>query len=371
MVNLLKTPLYETHCNYGGRMVEFAGWALPVQYSGVLEEHEAVRSRAGLFDVSHMGKVEVTGEDAHKFLQILTTGDVETLVDGQALYCLMCYPNGGVVDDILVYRFGPGHFFLVVNAVNTVKDYNWMLQNKTGDVEITNVSGNIAQLALQGPLAEKVLQSLTIINLGSLRFFHILREVEIAGFNCMVSRTGYTGEDGFEIYTSPPNAPALWDAILEAGSPFGVIPAGLGARDTLRLEACLPLYGHELSPDITPLEAGLQKFVKFEKPGFIGRSSLVADLEKGITRKLVGFEMEDRGVPRAHYPVESGGRVIGLVTSGGYSPTLKKNIGLALVEAGYAVQNEKIDIVIRNKRLRAVIVRIPFYKKHYKSKLGG
>jgi len=363
---LFKTPLYETHCRSGGRMIEFAGWALPVQYSSILEEHEAVRSRAGLFDVSHMGKVTVRGKGAFEFLQRITTGDIGVLVDGQAIYCLMCYPDGGVVDDILVYRFGPEDFFLVVNAANTDKDYNWLTQNNIDGVEISNISKDLAQLALQGPLAEKILQVLTETDLKSLKFFHILCDVKVAGSKCMVSRTGYTGEDGFEIYTNPNNASALWDALLEAGKPYGVVPAGLGARDTLRMEACLPLYGHELSPDITPIEAGLGKFVKFEKPDFIGRVALAAELSKGPARKLAGFEMKERGIPRACYPVESGGREIGFVTSGGYSPTLKKNIGLALIEAGCAEQGSKIDVVIRGKRLTAVIVRIPFYKKHYK-----
>jgi len=363
---LLKTPLYETHRRNGGKMIEFAGWALPVQYSSILEEHEAVRSRAGLFDVSHMGKVEVKGKSACEFIQKLTTGDIGVLVDGQALYCLMCYPDGGVVDDILVYRFGPEHFFLVVNAANTEKDFNWLTQYKTDGVVISNVSKDFAQLALQGPLAEKVLQVLTETDLAGLKFFHILCGVHIAGFKCMISRTGYTGEDGFEIYTSPSNAPALWEAVLEAGKSSGVVPAGLGARDTLRLEACLPLYGHELSPDITPIEAGLGKFVRFEKPDFIGRAALAAHLSRGPARKLVGFEMGERGIPRACYPVESGGREIGFVTSGGYSPTLKKNIGLALIEAGCAGQGSKIDVVIRAKRLKAVIVRIPFYKRQHK-----
>jgi aminomethyltransferase len=364
MDNLQKTPLYDLlHQIYGGKMIDFAGWALPVYYSSILEEHEAVRTRAGLFDVSHMGKIEVKGNGACGFLQKLTTGDVGMLADGQAIYSMMCYPNGGVVDDILVYRLESGYYYVVVNASNTDKDFQWMVQNKTNNVELINVSGKTAQLALQGPLAEPILQSLTTMNLAALRFFRIRCDIKIAGINCLVSRTGYTGEDGFEIYTEPGHAAALWEAILKAGSPAGAVPAGLGARDSLRLEACFPLYGHELSPDITPLEVGLDKFVRLDKPGFIGHEALAEQDVRGTARKLVGFEMEDRGVPRANYAVESGGREIGYVTSGGYSPTLKKNIGLALIETKYAEEDKKIDVVIRNKRQRAVIVRIPFFKK--------
>lgn len=373
MDNLLKTPLYDLHHIYGGKMIEFAGWALPVYYSGILGEHEAVRTRAGLFDVSHMGKIEVKGKGACEYLQWLVTGDIGMLVDGQAIYCLMCYPNGGVVDDILVYRFGPGHFYVVVNASNTDMDFQWMQHNKTykKDVEIENVSRETAQLALQGPLAEKVLQGLTTTDLATLRFFRIRCDMKVAGIHCLVSRTGYTGEDGFEVYTKPQNAADLWEAILRAGSSDGVVPAGLGARDTLRMEACFPLYGHEIAADITPLEAGLDKFVRFDKPDFIGREALAEQAVQGTARKLAGFEMEDRGIPRAHYPVEDGGREIGFVTSGGYSPTLKKNIGMALLEAEYAREGKKFDVVIRGKRQRAGIVRIPFIKKPYRSKQKG
>lgn len=366
MNHLFKTPLYETHRRHGGKLIDFAGWALPVQYSGILEEHGAVRSRAGLFDVSHMGKVAVTGEGAAAYLQQLTTGDVGALADGQAIYCLMCYPDGGVVDDILVYRLGPEHFFLVVNAVNTDKDYQWLARHQTAGVKITNISRDFAQLALQGPLAEKIVQTLTETALVDLKFFHIKDDVWVAGVKCMISRTGYTGEDGFEIYTNPEQAPALWDALLAAGKHTGLVPAGLGARDVLRLEACLPLYGHELSPDITPVEAGLTRFIRFEKPDFIGRAALAAQLEKGAARKLAGLIMEERGVPRAGYPVEAGGKEIGRVTSGGYAPSLQQNVALALIAAGCATPGEKVDVMIRGKRLKAVIVRTPFYKKQYK-----
>ncbi|MDD3653035.1 MAG: glycine cleavage system aminomethyltransferase GcvT [Desulfotomaculaceae bacterium] len=368
MDNLLKTPLYDLHQIYGGKMIGFAGWTLPVYYSSILEEHEAVRTRAGLFDVSHMGKIEVKGKDACGFLQRLTTGDVGMLVDGQAIYSLMCYPNGGAVDDILIYRLGLAHYYVVVNASNTSKDLQWMIQNKTDNVEIINVSRDTAQLALQGPLAEQILQGLTTVDLAALRFFRIQGDVNISGINCLVSRTGYTGEDGFEIYATPEQATALWEAILKVGSPVGAIPAGLGARDTLRLEAGFTLYGHELAADITPLEAGLDKFVKLDKADFIGREALAKQAAQGVARRIAGFEMEDRGIPRANYLVECGGREIGFVTSGGYSPTLKKNLGLAMLEAEYAEEGKRIDVIIRKKRQKAVIVRTPFLKRPHRNK---
>lgn len=367
MDTLQKTALYETHRGSGAKMIEFAGWALPERYNSILEEHAAARFRAALFDVSHMGKVTVRGEKAEDFLQRIVVGDVGLLADGQAIYSLMCYPDGGVVDDILVYRFAAGNFFLVLNAVNIDKDYDWLAQNNIGGVVIENVSENFALLALQGPLAEIILQHLTGIDLQSLKFFRILRDVKVAGAVCMISRTGYTGEDGFEIYTDHAYAPALWDALLAVGKPYGLIPAGLGARDSLRLEAGLPLYGHELSPDISPIEAGLGKFIRFDKKDFIGRSALAASLSAGAAKKLVGIAMKERGgIPRTGCPVENSGRKIGLVTSGGYSPTLQKNIGLALIEAAYAEQGGAIDVVIRGRRLKAEIVNMPFYKKHYK-----
>lgn len=369
MDSLQKTPLYEMHLRDKGKIINFAGWALPERYQSIIGEHEAVRSRAGIFDVSHMGKVTVRGAEALDFLQKIMIGDVGLLEDRQALYSMMCYPDGGVVDDILVYRFGPLDFFLVLNAANTDKDYRWLEQNNTGGAVLKNCSADFALMALQGPLAEKILQSLTDADLKQLKFFHFFCDVKVAGITtCLLSRTGYTGEDGFEIYIEADKAPALWHALLSAGTPHGLVPAGLGARDSLRLEACLPLYGHELTANISPIEAGLGKFIKFEKTDFIGRAALAAALSTGTARKLVGFIMEVQGVPRAGYVLERAGKEIGFVTSGGYAPTLKKNIGLALIKVDGPEQEDKLDVVIRGKRLKAAIVPTPFYKKRNRNK---
>jgi aminomethyltransferase len=364
--NVKKTPLYDKHIELKGKVIDFGGWALPVEYSGILAEHEAVRTEAGLFDVSHIGEVTVKGKDAEKYIQKLVTNDISTMADGQIYYSPMCYPNGGVVDDLLVYRLGKDDYLLVINAANTDKDYQWFLDHLEGEVKIANVSDQYAQLALQGPKAEMILQKITETNLNEIGFFHFKTGVWFKGFTALVSRTGYTGEDGFEIYLAPDDAPILWDLLLEAGKSEGLIPAGLGARDTLRFEAALPLYGQEISQEITPLEAGLGFFVKLDKEDFIGKDALLKQKEEGIPRKLVGFEMVDRGIPRSHYDVRAEGKAIGFVTTGSFSPTLKKNIGLALIDAKYAQIGEIIEIVIRGKNLKAAIIKKPFYQKKYK-----
>lgn len=361
------TPLYEQHAALGGRIIDFGGWALPVQYSGIIEEHEAVRNAAGLFDVSHMGEVTVKGSGALAFIQHLVTNDISKAVDGQAVYSPMCYPDGGVVDDLLVYRMGAEDFLLVVNAANTDKDFAWICEHLPDDVKAENVSDKWAQLALQGPKAQAILQKLTDYPLGDIRFFHFVPNARVADMDALVSRSGYTGEDGFELYTAAENAPALWQALLDAGRGDGLLPAALGARDTLRFETALPLYGQEISADISPLEAGLTRFVKLDKPDFIGKAALVKQAEAGLKRKLVGFEMVGRGVPRSHYGVAKDGRTVGFVTTGSFSPTIKKNLGLALVEADYAVQDAALEIVIRDKPVEARIVPLPFYSKKYKN----
>ncbi|HQK53194.1 MAG TPA: glycine cleavage system aminomethyltransferase GcvT, partial [Sedimentibacter sp.] len=280
-----KTPLYEKHIQLKGKMIDFGGWSLPVEYTGIIPEHEAVRTKAGIFDVSHMGEITVKGEDSEKYLQMLLTNDISLLNNNQIAYTAMCYPHGGVVDDLLVYKYSNTDYLLVVNASNTEKDYQWMKENIFGNTEILNVSENYAQLALQGPLAETILQKLTSKNLNEIEFYYFSDNVKVGNIEALVSRTGYTGEDGFELYFAYDKAEEMWDMILEAGKDEGLIPAGLGARDTLRFEASLPLYGHELDENITPLEAGLGFFVKLNKENFIGKEALAKQKSEGLQRK--------------------------------------------------------------------------------------
>ncbi len=362
-----RTPLYEKHLALGGKIIDFGGWELPVQYTGILEEHRQVRKAAGLFDVSHMGEIHVSGPDSEQTIQHLITNDIAGARENKVIYSPMCYPDGGVVDDLLVYKYSDTDFLVVVNASNTDKDFEWFLQNAKGKVTIENVSSQYAQLAVQGPQAEAVLQKLTGSKLRIIQFFTFDPSVEICTKRAIVSRTGYTGEDGFEIYISPEDAGLIWDSLLEAGKEAGLVPVGLGARDTLRFEAALPLYGQEISDKISPLEAGLGKFVKPGKGDFIGRDALVRQLEQGLKRKLIGFEMMERGIPRSHYEVQVEGKNVGFVTTGSYSPSLDKNIGLALLDVNYAAEGTGIDILIRNKPVRAETTGIPFYKKKYRA----
>ncbi|MBP7176518.1 MAG: glycine cleavage system aminomethyltransferase GcvT [Thermoclostridium sp.] len=361
-----RTPLYEKHCLLGGKMIDFGGWELPVQYTGILEEHRQVRASAGLFDVSHMGEIHVNGPDSEKYIQNLVTNNIIGAKDYKVIYSPMCYREGGVVDDLLVYKYSNTDFLIIVNASNTDKDFEWFLQNASGEVTIDNVSSQYAQLAIQGPKAEAVLQKLTDSPLQNIKFFTFDPAVQICNKKAIVSRTGYTGEDGFEIYISPEDAGMIWDNVLEAGKDEGLIPVGLGARDTLRFEAALPLYGHEISESITPLEAGLSKFVKLDKEYFVGQDALVRQMEQGIQRKLIGFEMTERGIPRSHYEVQADGREIGFVTTGSFSPSLDKNIGLALLQTDYCAEGTEVDIIIRGKPVRAKTIGIPFYQKKYK-----
>lgn len=361
-----KTPLYEKHVELKGKVIDFGGWALPVEYSGIIPEHAAVRNKAGLFDVSHMGEITVKGEDAEKYLQMIVTNDISVLNDNQIAYTPMCYPDGGVVDDLLVYKYSSTDYLLVVNASNTQKDFEWLLSQSFGNVEIKNVSDEYAQLALQGPEAQTILQKLSKVDLNLIEFYHFLGDVNVGEFKTIVSRTGYTGEDGFELYFKAEHGPKMWDLILETGKEYGLVPAGLGARDTLRFEAALPLYGQEIDKDITPLEAGLGFFVKLNKEDFIGKEALAKQKSEGLKRKVIGFEMVDRGIPRSHYEVFAEGKKIGYVTTGSFSPTLKKNIGLALIEVEYAKEGTEIEISVRNKNLKAKVIKKPFYTKKYK-----
>jgi aminomethyltransferase len=360
-----KTPLYEEHIKLGGNVVDYAGWFLPVEYEGLVPEHQAVRNAVGMFDVSHMGEITVKGKDALAFVDYLVSNDVTTLVDNQIIYTHFCNPDGGVVDDLLVYRFAEDDIYLVVNASNTDKDFKWVSDNKGDyDVELVNISDSVGEIAIQGPLAEKVLQKLTDYDLSQIKFFFLKRNVEIAGVECMVSRTGYTGEDGFEVYSDNIGIVKVWNAILEAGKEEGIKPAGLGCRDTLRFEASLPLYGHEFDDTISPLEAGFKYFVKLDKKSdFIGKEALNKQWSEGLKRKLVGFEMVDRGIAREGYEIYKDGEKIGHVTTGYMSPTLGKTIGNALVKSEYTELGTELDIKIRNKFAKAKVISKKFINR--------
>ena len=359
-----KTPLYEKHVNLGARVVDFAGWWLPVQYAGILEEHRAVREQAGLFDVSHMGEIRVKGQDAFGFLQKVLTNTLAGMQDGDVRYSPICYPTGGTVDDVLSYRFSEDEYLLVVNASNKDKDLAWILENSSGlAIAISDESDQTAEVALQGPAAAAILEGLVGSSVTELGYYEFLPQVMLADMPVLVSRTGYTGEDGFEIYCRPMDAEKVWDVLLEAGNLMGLQATGLGCRDTLRFEASMPLYGHELTAEISPLEAGLTRFVSFDKGAFNGREVLLAQKEQGLKRKLVGFEMTDRGIARAGYPVLKNGEKIGHVTSGTMAPTLGKNLGMALVRADIGPVGTEIDIEIREKSVRAKTISRPFYKR--------
>ena len=361
---LKRTPLYEQHRELGARLVEFGGWEMPVQYSSILEEHEAVRTRAGLFDVSHMGEFKVEGPDAQAFLQYLVPNDVSRLAIHQALYTQLCLPDGNVIDDLLIYRLAEQHYMLVVNASNIANDFAWV-KGQTSHfqhVVVSDQSETTALVALQGPLAEEILQPLTEINLKSIRYYHCMAGL-IDGVNSIISRTGYTGEDGFEIYCSPADVVKLWEDILAAGRPRGLLPAGLGARDTLRLEAGYCLYGHELDEQTNPLEAQLGWTVKFNSGMFIGRDALLEVKEQGPKRLLVGIELLERGVPRSGYALYEQDQQIGSLTSGAPGPTVHKNIGMGYVETARATIGRQVQVDIRGKRIAAQIVALPFYKR--------
>ena len=361
-----RTPLYEKHVALGGRMIDFGGWELPVQYQGIIKEHEQTRKAVGLFDVSHMGEITVKGPGAQRFIQRMVTNDISGAQNLQAVYSPMCYEDGGVVDDLLIYRMGDEDYLLIVNAANTDKDFEWLCRHVTGQVELLNVSDDYAQMAIQGPNAERILQQLCDVPLEDIKFYRFRTDVSVAGVYGIVSRTGYTGEDGFELYLPAAEAAGVWDALLEAGKDDGLVPAGLGARDTLRFEVALPLYGHELSDSISPLEAGLGMFVKLDKEEFIGREALEAQKEAGLKRRVAGFEMSERGIPRAHLDVQKDGASVGFVTSGGFAPSVGKNLGLALVDITCAAEGTELDIIIRDKPMKAQVVGKPFYSKKYK-----
>jgi aminomethyltransferase len=359
---LKKTALHAAHRRAGAKMVEFAGWEMPVQYSGVIDEHLAVRGRAGLFDVSHMGEIEVRGPGALEFCQRISANDVARMKIFQAQYNLLLRESGGIMDDVIFYRLDDENFLVCVNASNSEKDFNWMRQQAGRGVEVTNVSAQYAQLALQGPLAEKILQPLTALVLSQLRTFHF-QFADVASIRCLVSRTGYTGEDGFELYCDTDNAETLWCALLDAGGADGLVPAGLGARDTLRLEMGYPLYGHELDETTTPFEAGLDWVVKLSKPEFFGRAVLARQKVEGAPRRLVALELMEPGIARSGYELSRDGRALGRVTSGTKSPSLGKSIALGYVSREAAASGEDLDVEIRGRKTRAKIVALPFVRR--------
>ncbi|WP_338469629.1 glycine cleavage system aminomethyltransferase GcvT [Niallia sp. XMNu-256] len=364
---LKRTPLFETYKKHGAKVIDFGGWELPVQFSSILEEHEAVRNAAGLFDVSHMGEFIIEGKDAENFINSIGTNDISTIHINQAQYTVLCYPDGGTIDDLIVYKLEDEKYLLVPNAANVDKDYDWINEHLKGDVKFENISSQVGQLAIQGPKAESILQKLTDIDLTGIAFYQFAQNVTVAGIpDVLVSRTGYTGEDGFELYLAADKVAELWDKLLEAGSEDGLKPCGLGARDTLRLEAKLALYGQELSKDITPLEAGIGFAVKVNKESdFIGKEALAKQKEEGVKRRIAGIEITGRGIPRNGYKVfsASGDEEIGVITSGTQSPTLKKSIGLALLSVDHAKVGTEIKVEVRNKLVDAVVVKTPFYKR--------
>lgn len=364
---LKKTPLNEVHRELGGKMVDFGGWDMPVQYTaGVIEEHLRTRTAAGLFDVSHMGEIWVEGPDAIAFVNRITTNDVTKLADGQAHYSALTNESGGVVDDLLVYRFGPEKLLLVVNAGTTEKDWDWIVSRKQDEsISLTNASADFCQIAVQGPKAVSILQELTETDLETIKYYWFTTG-KVDGVDAIISRTGYTGEDGFEIYAAPEFAVQLWNKLLDTGKfgeADGILPCGLAARNTLRLESGMSLYGHELADDISPLEAGLGWITKLQKGEFVGRGALAEQKENGLVRKLVGFEMIDRGIARDGFEVFVGDRKVGIVTSGSPAPFLKKNIGLAFLPVEFANIGQEIKIDVRGKLLTAAVIETPFYRR--------
>jgi aminomethyltransferase len=346
----------------GARMVDFGGWEMPVQYSSILEEHHAVRRNAGLFDVSHMGEIEIRGPEAFSLTDYVTTNSVAKLKIGQAQYSGLLYEHAGFVDDILVHKVADDHYFLCVNASNQEKDYEHIAATNRHNARVEFASDRYAQLAIQGPKAPIALQKLTPADLFAIGYYHFI-DGTVSGTPARIARTGYTGEDGFEIYIAPEDAERIWNDILDAGQEFGIKPCGLGARNTLRLEAKMALYGHEIHASITPFEADLAWIVKMDKGEFIGRKTLATQKERGPSRKLVGFEMLGRGIGRDGYEVNVDGLPAGWVTSGGPSPTLNKNIGLCYLPADRAKPGQAIHVLIRNQPVEAITLPTPFYKR--------
>lgn len=360
-----RTPLYDVHCQLGARMVHFGGWEMPVSYTSILEEHQRVRTHAGLFDVSHMGEIVIQGPGAEAAVQHLTLNDVRGLEDLQLQYSALCNDAGGLLDDLTVCRLAADRFLLIVNAANIAKDFAWITQHLGAGAQAEDVSHAKALLALQGPAAEAILQQLSPVALADLGYYRAL-STRVQGFEVLVSRTGYTGEDGFEVLVEAADAVVLWQAISEVGQGYGLLPIGLGARDTLRLEARYLLYGQDMDETTSPLEVGLGWITKLEKGAFIGREALLQQKARGVQRRMIGFVMQERGIPRAQYPVLHDNQPIGTVTSGTMSPTLGQAIGTALVRHAAVKTGSTIAIDIRHKAVPAHVVPAPFVPRHVK-----
>ena len=360
--NLVKTCLHDRHVKQGALMSPFGGFDMPIQYVGITEEHNAVRNHVGVFDVSHMGEVRVKGPDAYKHVSHIFVNDVTGAPDGQIFYGMMCYENGGTVDDLLVYKVNDEEYFLVINAANIAKDFEWIMKNSEGfNVEITNESDYYGEVAVQGPEAEAVLMKILGLPLNEIAFYNF-KTFHIDGEDVIISRTGYTGEDGFEVYGSHEFTVRLWDKLMEAG----VQACGLGCRDTLRFEVGLPLYGDELAADITPLEASLSMFVKLDKPEFIGKEALAQQKAEGVKRRIVGIELEGTAVPRHGYPVEVDGQVVGEITTGYKSISTGKSVAMAMINKPYDKLGTKVEVRIRKKTFPGTVVKKRFYDKNYK-----
>jgi len=353
-----KTGFYEKHLKHNGKMVEFAGFYMPIQYTSILEEHKKVRSSVGVFDVSHMGEIEVSGPKALDFINYLTINDAGKIAVNQAQYSAMCYEDGGIIDDLIVYHL-KNRYLLVVNAANVAKDFEWILEHKSSDVDVENISENISQLAIQGKDAEATLQSFTETDLSNIKFYWFA-EGKLADVEMIISRTGYTGEPGFELYFNCKYSDEIWDQVMKSGEEYGIAPIGLGARDSLRLEKKYCLYGNDIDKTTNPLEAGLGWITKMDKGDFIGKKALAKVKAEGVKRKLMGFEVEGRMIPRHGYEIKKDGESVGHVTSGAYSPILKSNIGLGYINLPHASIDEEIEIESRGRTIPAKIVKTPF-----------
>ena len=365
-----KTALNGCHIALGAKLIDFGGWEMPVQYTGIVDEHIATREHAGLFDVSHMGEIWFKGKNAKNVLNMLITNDINQMQPKKVMYTPIPNEKGGVVDDMLIYMFGDEEFLLVVNASNIDKDFAWFKEKAfeiSQEICVSNVSDEYSQIAIQGPNAQAILQEITDSDLSLIKFF-CFENINLMGKTALVSRTGYTGEDGFEIYCTNEIVAGLWNELLQVGKAKGLVPVGLGARDTLRFEAALPLYGHEIYDDISPVEAALKYFVKPDKGDFIGKDIIAKQYTEGTMRKLYGIEMVERGIPRSDYRVEKEGKDVGYVTSGTHSPTFKNGLAMALLAVENIKIDDEVDVVIRDKRVKGKIVKLPFYKKKTQSK---